>query len=197
LRQLHHEKIWDPVTRLWHWSFALVVVAGWSFGEFMSFSTIRWHFYCGYTILGLLAFRFVWGFFGPASVRHRALIPKPTQVFAYLTDFVKREPSGARGHNPLGSLSVIVMMFLLTAQAFSGLFIVSDDYFESGPLSFLVSDVASNRLRWWHHLLSKFVVGIVCLHVAAIFYYFFWKKENLIKPMVTGWKWVKPESSSN
>jgi cytochrome b len=182
---------------LWHWVFATAVVAGWCFGEFMSFSTIGWHFYCGYTILGLLAFRYVWGFFGPPPVRHRALLPKPTQVFAHLGNFFKREPSGTHGHNPLGSLSVIVMILLLTAQASSGLFIVSDDYFESGPLSFLVTDEVSNRLTWWHRLLSKFVVAIVCLHIAAIFYYLLWKKENLIKPMITGWKWVKPESNSS
>lgn len=197
MTDLHREKIWDPVTRLWHWVFATFVVVGWSFGKFMSFSTIQWHFYCGYTILGLLIFRYLWGFVGPAPVRYRALIPNPAQVFTYLKDFVSRNPSGARGHNPLGSLSVIAMMLLITAQASSGLFIVSDDYFESGPLSYLVSDAASNRLTWWHHLLSKFVLAIVCLHVAAIFYYLVWKKENLIKPMITGWKWVKQVSDSN
>ena len=197
MKALHREKIWDPVTRLWHWLLATVVITGWCLGEFMSFSTIKWHFYCGYTILGLLAFRYLWGFFGPTPVRYRALFPRPAQVFGYLKDFVRREPSGAHGHTPLGSLSVIAMIVLLTAQACSGLFIESDDYFESGPLSYLVSDATTNRLTWWHHLISKFVLGVVCLHVAAIFFYLLWKKENLIKPMISGWKWVKSESNSN
>jgi cytochrome b len=196
LRDLHREKIWDPVTRLWHWLFATVVVAGWSFGKFMSFSTIQWHFYCGYAILGLLAFRYLWGFIGPAPVRYRSLIRTPTQTFTYLKTITSRDPSGARGHNPLGSLAVIAMILLITAQASSGLFIVSDDYFESGPLSYLVSDAASNRLTWWHHLLSKFILVIVGLHVAAIFYYLLWKKENLISAMITGWKWVKSAPDS-
>jgi cytochrome b len=31
----------------------------------------------------------------------------------------------------------------------------------------------------------------VVLHVGAILFYLLWKKENLVKPMITGWKWVK------
>ncbi len=191
MKGLHRVKIWDPVTRLWHWALAIAVVLGWSFGKFMSFSTIQWHFYFGYTILGLLIFRYLWGFLGPTPVRYRAFIPNPKRTFANLKKFGKREPSGAPGHTPLGSLSVIAMVLLLTAQASAGLFIVSDDYFESAPLAYLVSDAVTNRLTWWHHLLSKFILGVVGLHVAAIFYYWIWKKENLIKPMITGWKWVK------
>lgn len=191
MKGLHRVKIWDPVIRLWHWALAIAVVLGWSFGKFMSFSTIQWHFYCGYTILGLLIFRYFWGFVGPAPVRYRAFIPNTAQTFAYLKKVGNREPSGSSGHNPLGVLSVIAMILLLTAQVSSGLFIVSDDYFESAPLAYVVSDAASNRLTWWHHLLSKFILAVVGLHVAAIFYYWIWKKENLIKPMITGWKWVK------
>jgi cytochrome b len=32
---------------------------------------------------------------------------------------------------------------------------------------------------------------LVILHVSMILFYFFWKKENLARAMVTGWKWVK------
>jgi cytochrome b len=92
---------------------------------------------------------------------------------------------------------VIAILLLLTAQAGSGLFLVSDDYFESAPLAHLVSEAVNNRLTWWHKLLSKFVLGIVGLHVAAIFFYLVWKKENLIMPMISGWKWVKPSAKSD
>ncbi len=130
------------------------------------------------------------GIYRPCT-RSLSSIPNTAQTFAYLKKVGNREPSGSSGHNPLGVLSVIAMILLLTAQVSSGLFIVSDDYFESAPLAYLVSDAASNRLTWWHHLLSKFILVVVGLHVAAIFYYLIWKKENLIKPMITGWKWVK------
>lgn len=52
------------MTRFWHWTLASVVITNWVFGEFMSFDTVIWHFYLGYTVLGLLVLRLFWGFAG-------------------------------------------------------------------------------------------------------------------------------------
>jgi len=60
LQGYQQEKIWDPVTRLWHWVLALAVGVGWSFGKFMNFDNIQWHFYLGYLVLGLMLFRLLW-----------------------------------------------------------------------------------------------------------------------------------------
>ncbi len=192
--ELRREKIWDPVTRLWHWILAIVVTTGWSLGKFMTFSTIEWHFYCGYTVLGLIAFRLLWGLVGPQPVRLRALLPTPRAVLAYLRHLPRRQPSGTPGHNPVGALSVLAMLVLLGAQASSGLFVESDNFFESGPLAEQVPEAVRDRMSWWHGLLSKGVLGIVAVHVSAIVFYFLWKKENLVGPMLNGWKWVKVSS---
>lgn len=188
---LHREKIWDPVTRLWHWALVIAVGLGWYFGEFMSFTTIQWHFYCGFTILGLVVFRILYGLVGPAPIRFRALLSSPADIARYAKTVMRREPSGTRGHNPLGSLSVLAMIVLLLAQASSGLFLESDDYFESAPLAQFVSNDVSDRLTWWHKRIAKAILAVVVLHVAAIFFYLVWKKENLIRPMITGWKNVR------
>ncbi len=185
------EKIWDPWIRLWHWVLAAVVSLGWYWGEFMSFTSVKWHFYCGYLVLGLIALRLLWGIWGPKQVRLRALIPSPSAFRAYLGDIGERSPSGIAGHNPLGSLSVIVLLLLLTAQATSGLFLEAEDYFETAPLYSVVSESTVATLTWWHKLLSKCILVMTLLHVLAIFYYWIWKRENLIRPMITGWKWVR------
>lgn len=187
----HLEKIWDPVTRLWHWVLVLAVSVGWSFGKFMSFDTIQWHFYIGYLVLGLMVFRLLWGFAGPAPVRYRAILPTPASVLTYLRHMGRRSPSGSAGHNPVGSLSVIAMLIVISAQAVSGLFIESDDFFEYGPMAGYVSEAVVNRLTWWHHFNADVILVLIVLHVSAILFYLVWKKENLIKPMITGWKWVK------
>jgi cytochrome b len=197
LGELRREKIWDPVTRLWHWVLALVVTTGWCLGKFMTFSTIEWHFYCGYTVLGLIAFRLLWGLVGPQPVRLRTLLPGPRAVLAYVRHLPRRQPSGTPGHNPLGALSVLAMLLLLGAQASSGLFVESDNFFESGPLADQVSEALRDRMSWWHGLLSKGVLGIVAVHVSAIVFYFLWKKENLVGPMLNGWKWVKVSSKDD
>lgn len=188
------EKIWDPVTRWWHWVLALAVSIGWSLGKFMSFDNIQWHFYIGYLVLGLMLFRYLWGFAGPAPVRYRSLLPTPTKLWQYLRHLGKREPSGSPGHNPLGSLSVILMLLAISAQALTGPFLVSDDFFESGPLASYVSEATVNRLTWWHQLNADIILILVVLHVSAILFYLVWKKENLIKPMISGWKWVKRDT---
>jgi len=191
LQELVQEKIWDPVTRLWHWVLVLSVGVGWSFGKFMSFDNIQWHFYLGYLTLGLMVFRYLWGCVGPVPVRFRALLPTPASLLSYLRTVGQRKPSGTPGHNPLGSLSVILMLLAISAQAITGMFLESDDFFESGPLAGYVSEATRAQLTWWHHLNADVILILVVLHVGAILFYLLWKNENLIKPMISGWKWVR------
>ncbi len=157
----------------------------------MEFDTIDWHFYVGYMVLGLILFRCVWGLVGPTPARFRQLIFSPKQTLQYIKRFTERQPSGSSGHNPVGSLSVIAMLLSITLQAVTGLFIESDDFYESAPLAAYVSDDTIGLLTGWHHLNAKVLLVLVGLHLFAILFYLVWKKENLIKPMITGWKWVK------
>ena len=157
----------------------------------MAFDTIDWHFYLGYTVLGLMVFRCIWGFVGPAPIRIRALLPSPSKTLQYLKTIGHRYPGGSPGHNPIGSLSVIAMISSISLQAVTGLFIESDEFFEYGPLAAYVSDDTIGLMTWLHHLNAKVILLLVVLHIIAILFYLLWKKENLIKPMITGWKWVK------
>lgn len=194
---LVQQKIWDPVSRLWHWLFATTVIGNWLLGYFMTFTTVRWHFYLGYSILGLLVFRLIWGFIGPHPIRFCSFFPTPTSVIAYLKRLPKRQPSGSPGHNPLGALSVLGLLLIVLAQAVSGLFIETDDFFDAGPLNFLVSSNAANWLNYGHQLLSWVVLAMVVLHLAAILFYLFWKRENLTTAMISGWKWVRRNHQDN
>lgn len=196
MEELHLEKVWDPVIRLWHWVLVLAVGIGWSFGKFMTFDTVQWHFYLGYLVLGLMAFRYLWGFLGPDPVRYRAIVPTPAKILRYLKTLPQRKPSGVPGHNPLGSLWVIALLLSITTQAVTGLFIESDDFFEYGPLAGYVSEATVSRLTWWHHFNANLILILVVLHIVAILFYWLWKKENLVKPMITGWKWVRRSDSS-
>lgn len=164
-------------------------------GEFMSLDTITLHFYLGYTILGLLLFRIFYGFVGPHPVRWKSLFPLPADLVDYLRHILQRQPSGTPGHNPVGSLSVLALLIILMGQALSGLFIESDDFFESAPLVSYASEAIVNRMTWLHHILAKVLLVLVILHLLAIAFYRFWKRENLVKPMINGWKWVRVEDS--
>src|SRR6185437_7230341 len=85
-----------------------------------------------------------------------------------------------------GSLSVLVILFVLSAQAVTGLF-ANDDIASEGPLAKFVAKEMSDRFSWFHaELNSVLIYVLVGLHVAAIAYYFFFRRENLVKPMITG-----------
>lgn len=188
---LQRQKIWDPLLRLWHWVFALAVIVNWLLGRFMTFSSVRWHFYGGFFILALLALRLIWGFVGPAPARFAHFIPTPAGIWHHVRTLGRREPSGAPGHNPLGALSVYAMLLVVLGQALSGLFIESDDFFEVAPLHSAVSRPFARFMSVVHHSLPPLILILVLLHVAAVFFYLFWKREDLIGAMLHGFKWVR------
>jgi len=173
--------LWDLPTRLFHWLLALAVIGAMVSGQ-LGGNLMVWHGRLGIFIVGLLAFRLVWGLVGSTYARFIQFFPSPARVGAYLRGEWRGE-----GHNPLGAFAVFAFFGLLTAQAVSGVF-SNDDIAFAGPLFSLVDKAASNRLTGLHHLLSNVLIALVCLHVAAIVYYGRVKKQSLLKPMVTGWK---------
>ncbi len=174
-------RLWDLPTRLFHWLLAAAVIAAIVSGQ-LGGNLMAWHGRIGLLIIGLLVFRLVWGVLGSTYARFAQFFPTPGRLGSYLRGEWRGE-----GHNPLGALSVFALLGLLTAQAVSGLF-TNDDITFTGPLFDLVDKAASNRLTGLHHLLSKLLIGLVCLHVAVIVFYSHFRKQSLLKPMITGWK---------
>lgn len=173
--------LWDLPTRLFHWLLAVSVVAAIVTGQWGG-SLIDWHGKIGILIVGLLAFRLVWGIVGSTYARFGQFFPTPSRIKTYLAGHWQ-----GVGHNPLGALSVFGLLALLIVQVATGLF-ANDDIAFNGPLFELVSKTVSNRLTGLHHLVSDILIGLVLLHVAAIAYYGHVKKQKLLKPMITGWQ---------
>ena len=186
-----NKRVWDIPTRLFHWALVVCVVAGWLLGENMTFGNINWHFWLGYTTGGLLVFRMIWGFIGPPHARFSALLPAPASVRAYLGHVMERRPSGVPGHNPLGALSVLALLTTLTVQVMTGLMSESDDFFSGGPLAPMIPDSMVRAANEIHEISSTVLLWLVGLHIAALVFYLVWKRENLIRPMVTGIKKVR------
>ena len=189
----HKTRVWDLSTRVFHWALVLTVSVGWLLGENLSFSNINWHFYLGYATGGLVLFRLIWGIVGPASARLTALFFNPRVVLVYLSTIHRRVPSGLPGHNPLGALSVIALLITLAVQVLTGLFAEADDLFSAGPLSSMVDDRYVLLANAVHETTAKILLVLVALHVTALVFYLIWKRENLIRPMITGLKWVRIE----
>lgn len=184
------EKVWDPLTRIFHWALVICFATSFFLGEFGP-NIMTLHFWSGYLICGLLAFRLIWGLVGPGPVRFRNIIPGPGAAIAYARTVLSKKPSFWPGHNPLGGLSVVAMLLLLTGQVVTGLFADPEDFVNVGPLAHLV-DASWNRMASaWHETLSSALLVLIALHVAVILFYRFWKGEDLIGPMIHGRKKVR------
>ena len=177
----HRIRLWDLPTRLFHWLLALCVIAALVSGQ-IGGKLIELHGQIGLVIVGLVAFRLVWGFSGSTYARFAHFFPTPARIKDYLNGDWR-----GLGHNPLGALSVFALIFLLTAQVLTGLF-ANDDIAFVGPLYEMIGKSFSDRLSGIHELLSNGVIALVVLHVAAIVFYVRVKKDNLLRPMLTGWK---------
>lgn len=174
-------RLWDLPTRLFHWLLVLSVSAAIISAQ-IGGNLIEWHGKIGLFIVGLITFRLLWGLLGSTYARFAQFFPSPAKVKIYL-----RGEWRALGHNPLGAFSVFGLLGLLAFQAISGLF-SNDDITFYGPLFDLVSKNMSNKLTNLHQLASNLLYVLIALHLAAIAFYGHVKKDNLIKPMITGWK---------
>jgi len=181
-----HVLIWDLPLRLFHWLFACTVIASWYTSD-QDNDLIDIHMKLGYFTLGLLVFRILWGFVGTKHSKFISFFPTPSRLSLYINEFKSNRVKNSPGHNPLGSLMVFLMIFLISLQAISGLFI-NDDVFSSGPYYDSVSKEVERVMFFLHHNVFDVMIAAIALHLLAIAYYVRVKKQSLILPMITGKK---------
>lgn len=174
-------RIWDLPTRLFHWALAICVTGSFVTIKMGGFVGMEWHVRFGQITFGLILFRLIWGFVGPHYARFRQFVHGPLTIWRYL----RGEHLHIAGHNPVGAVSVVAMLFLFGFQAFSGLFASEDVFFTSGPLAHL-SRAWSTRLTGLHKLAEWPLLALIALHLGAIVWHQFVNKQQLARAMVTG-----------
>lgn len=181
-------RIWDLPTRLFHWALAACVVGLVITGN-VGGNAMTWHFRLGYTLLALLLFRMAWGFCGGHWSRWAQLPLQPARVRAYLQG--QDDPQHRAGHNPLGSWSVLAMLFFLGLQVATGL--VSDDEIANvGPLSSWVSGAVVSWATSWHKGWGKLIlIALVVTHLLALAWYRWRRHQSLVPAMWHGDKTLR------
>ena len=104
--------VWDRAVRSFHWYLPIAIGVLWWSGEQ---DRMDIHEKVGCSLLCLVATRIMWGFVGSEPARFRLFLFAPRNVLNYL-----KAGGQYAGHNPLGGLSVTVLLLLLLAQAGSG-----------------------------------------------------------------------------
>jgi cytochrome b len=183
-------RVWDLPIRLFHWLLVLAVVGLFVTGK-VGGNWMEWHTKLGYFTLGLITFRVVWGVIGGFHARFVNFVRGPSTVLQYFKSLIGKSPAmHFLGHNPMGALSTIALILVVGFQAVSGLF-ADDEILLQGPYASIVPSAFSSLMTKLHHWNSNLIIGLVALHVAAILFYVFVKKENLVKAMFTGKKSVE------
>jgi cytochrome b len=186
-RQDQGRRVWDLPVRCTHWLLVIVLAGSWITGG-LSGTAFKWHEFLGCTVLVLVSFRLLWGFFGTRHARFASFLRGPREIVSYarrIYSLATYRPS--IGHNPIGGWIVVAMLLLLLVQGMTGLF-ANDGVIETGPLFGWISTSLSDSLTKIHHLVFHLLQAIVALHIVAAVLYLILRHDNLVLPMLTGRK---------
>ncbi len=175
-------RVWDLPTRVFHAALATVVTAAIVTAE-VGGDWMAWHLVCGEAAMSLLVFRWVWGLVGGHWSRFAQFMPGPRRLVRYLRSGAA---AGEVGHNPLGTLSVWAFLLLLSVQVATGL-VADDDIATTGPLNARVGSHLAKRASGWHAGWgADLIFALIALHVAAIGWHAWRRRDPLVRAMWSG-----------
>jgi cytochrome b len=187
-------RVWDLPVRLFHWLIVALLLLSFITGH-VGGNAMRIHELSGFSILTLVLFRLLWGFFGSTHARFADFVRGITAARSYAAALWSGRSAFHIGHNPIGGWMVLALLLCLLLQATTGLF-ANDDIMTEGPLVRLISKELSDRVSLFHQINSYVLAVLVTLHIIATLYYLWRKRENLILPMVTGRKLIPAERAA-
>lgn len=169
-------KVWDPAVRLFHWT----LVAAFAANALILDDDTKLHQYVGYVVVGLIAFRVLWGIVGSKYARFSSFPPSVSEATGQLADMATGRKHIHVGHTPLGALMIYNLLLTLGVIGLSGYLMTTDMFWGVE----------------WPEELHEVAVGwaefSVVLHIAAVIFESHRTKVNLPRAMFTGVK-VLPE----
>lgn len=168
--------VWDIPTRLFHWLMVLSFAGAWLTAE--SERTRDIHVMLGYSLLGLIAFRLVWGVAGTRYAKFGEFVRPPLAALRYLKSLVSGKAEHYVGHNPAGAIAILLLLLLGIASGVTGVITYNEwggEWFEEA-----------------HELFSNLMLAVVGMHIAGVIVGSLAHRENLVRAMLTGYKQGEP-----
>jgi len=179
-------KIWDVPVRIFHWSLVTLFIAAYV-TNLLGPNYFNYHLWAGYGIIVLVVFRILWGFVGTYHARFFNFVRTPVATTKYALSVLKKKDVHYLGHNPLGAVMVVALLLAILVQAVTGLF-SNDEIINLGPLYGYINDELSLKLTSIHRQLFYWIAGAIFLHIAAVLFHVWFKRDNIVKAMFTGKK---------
>lgn len=172
--------VWDVPTRVFHWTLALSFAGAYLTAESERYRDI--HVALGYLMLGMIAFRLVWGFAGTAYARFGSFLCKPSAVVCYVRSLFSTQPEHHVGHNPAGAVAIFLLLALGVLLGLSGLAL----YWEFGD---------EDLFGELHEIAANLMLAVVVVHIAGVLISSVLHRENLVRAMLTGYKTAEADAS--
>jgi len=99
--------------------------------------------------------------------------------------YLKEDPESTPGHNPVGGWAIVLLFILLLAQALTGLF-NSDGLLFDGPFYYALDSAWTDKMGAFHEYSFWALSSLIGLHILAVLYYQFRRRQDIIRPMFTG-----------
>ncbi len=187
-------KIWDLPTRVFHWSFAALVVLALVVGDDDEGIAFVLHTYAGYAILLLLGFRLPWGLVGSPRSRFSDFVKSRREVQAHAKSLVLNfEAPRTVGHNALGGWMIVALLGVVFLTAATGLFAGDDE--ARGPYAGLLGG-AGEILGEIHEALAEALVPLILLHLAGALIHWLLSGDNVIRAMIDGEKELEDSAAA-
>lgn len=167
--------VWDLPTRVFHWLLAACFAGAFLTAESERFRDV--HVTLGYTMLGLIGFRLLWGVIGTRYARFSAFTFGPRSVVSYLKSLFTRSPQHHLGHNPAGSWAIYALLMLAVVTGLTGYAVYND---------------IGGWAEELHEAIANAMLAVVFVHIAGVVASSFIHRENLVRAMVGGYKTGNP-----
>ncbi|MGI9461462.1 MAG: cytochrome b/b6 domain-containing protein [Alphaproteobacteria bacterium] len=191
-------KIWEGVIRINHWLLTIAIIGLFVSAELNMFSR---HVQIGKFVLALVIFRILWGLVGSQPARFKAGFCSLFRIPAYSKTLFRRRPEYTTGHTPLGWLMVFALLMAVGGQALLGLSMEKNvnGHVHSHQLSPLFKSGELKEMFNFIHtdIMPKIIIALIVIHILAILWYLWGKKQNLIPAMITGNKMVNNPPQTN
>ncbi|RRQ22601.1 cytochrome b/b6 domain-containing protein [Thiohalobacter thiocyanaticus] len=184
-------RVWDPLVRVFHWTLVLAFFTAYLTED----DWLDLHTLAGYTVLGLVAFRLLWGLIGTRHARFVDFVRRPREVLVYVKEVLTLHPRRYLGHNPAGGLMIVLLLVSLLATTGFGLAVYAAEE-GAGPLAGMLAGVSESTGHLFeevHEFFANFTLFLVAVHVAGVIVESLLHGENLVRSMVTGRKPAQPE----
>jgi cytochrome b len=168
---------------MFHWLFAAACTIAWLSGDDARYTEL--HLFCGYTALGLLGFRLVWGVVGGRYARFASFVRGPAALVAHLRSLFSAPRHHHLGHNPAGGWAVVLLLILVGLLGLSGIAVLGGEE-GFGPLAGTLSIAQGVALHRLHAGLAWALLGLVGLHLTGVVVESVLQRENLPLAMVSG-----------